>query len=352
MAQQTEEQTSDEQTANNHGPVAVDCGNCGNCGTEMDVDAEAIRLGGVIECPICEADVDLDEAGDGIDRGRGIETDGGEPIPEDSLDRDEGGIVKTQAGKWHVFRHGRVFSCAQGAADLFEDGGPYTDAEIFEDDTMSMVRSNIVEAMESKRDAGESLCLKCASTYGVEYPAPSDPELVTDGGQSTDEDDWDPEPAELRDGQAPDDSTHASVNAYLARRARRILGREDDAVDRGEGVRSDGGVTVAEADDAGSIHEFNAIEEGEDIRLAVHLPAHGDVIHLDGEHVEDFLFATVLDVERFDAGGIREMTIENRERGRLRVKWNGGIYPDDEPRTEPKKVAYHRGDVLRIGQSD
>jgi transcription elongation factor Elf1 len=35
---------------------------CESCGSETTVDAEAKRLGGYCECPICGADINLDAA--------------------------------------------------------------------------------------------------------------------------------------------------------------------------------------------------------------------------------------------------------------------------------------------------
>jgi len=47
---------SDGASENQH-PVT-----CESCGSESTVDNEARRRGGVIECPICGTDIDLDAA--------------------------------------------------------------------------------------------------------------------------------------------------------------------------------------------------------------------------------------------------------------------------------------------------
>lgn len=95
-------------------------------------------------------------------------------VTEDDLDRDDAGIVNTQSGAWHVFRHGDPFSCAKGDADLLGSGGPYADAEIVADESSwDATAREIREALEAKRDDGERVCLKCASSYSVDYPKSS-----------------------------------------------------------------------------------------------------------------------------------------------------------------------------------
>lgn len=94
----------------------------------------------------------------------------------------------------------------------------------------------------------------------------------------------------------------------------------------------------------GPTHQVDKIQAGENVRLSVELPAHGDEYHHDAPSVSDYLFVAVDTVERFDAGDIKEMTVRHRERGRLRVRWNGDVL---EPETE-RKLARHRGDVLRL----
>jgi hypothetical protein len=54
-----------------------------------------------------------------------------------------------------------------------------------------------------------------------------DPEVRTDGGENDDGDEWDPEPASLRDGETPDEDSHAARNARQLREARRELDRYD-----------------------------------------------------------------------------------------------------------------------------
>jgi len=46
-------------------------------------------------------------------------------------------------------------------------------------------------------------------------------------GGNDDGDEWDPEPADLRDGETPDEDSHAARNARMIREARRKLDRYD-----------------------------------------------------------------------------------------------------------------------------
>lgn len=48
------------------------------------------------------------------------------------------------------------------------------------------------------------------------------------GEGADDEDEWDPQPAELREGETPDEDSHAARNAEMLRRAREELGREGE----------------------------------------------------------------------------------------------------------------------------
>lgn len=102
-------------------------------------------------------------------------------------------------------------------------------------------------------------------------------------------------------------------------------------------------------------HAFDRIEAGDDVRLAVALPAAGDEYRPDGRHVDDYLFMTVLDVGRFDDGDIREFTASHRERGRLRVRWHGSVTEVDEDAVnsiDEHSVGRHRGGVLRLNVDD
>jgi hypothetical protein len=47
-------------------------------------------------------------------------------------------------------------------------------------------------------------------------------------GEGADDEEWDPQPAELREGEAPDEDAHARRNAEMLRRAREELGREGE----------------------------------------------------------------------------------------------------------------------------
>lgn len=89
-----------------------------------------------------------------------------------TIDRDTGGIVRTEAGRWHVYRNGSPFACAKGAAGLLDDGGPYAAVEAVIDETELFAdASRIADRLREKRDAGGRVCLKCSRCYNVEYPS-------------------------------------------------------------------------------------------------------------------------------------------------------------------------------------
>jgi hypothetical protein len=101
-----------------------------------------------------------------------------------------------------------------------------------------------------------------------------DPEVRTDGGDDEDDDgdEWDPEPADPRDGETPEEDSHAARNARMLREAPRDLDREDsdeatqeevreavEAVEESPDVQTDAGRDVDE-DENGSLDE-GAIRE-------------------------------------------------------------------------------------------
>jgi NADPH-dependent 2,4-dienoyl-CoA reductase/sulfur reductase-like enzyme len=94
----------------------------------------------------------------------------------------------------------------------------------------------------------------------------------------------------------------------------------------------------------GPVHTFDKVQAGENIRLSVALPAHADEYTAGAATVDDYLFVSVVDVERFRAGDIKEMEVEHRERGRLRVRWSGQVM------SLPAETAIgrHNGEVLRL----
>jgi hypothetical protein len=81
-----------------------------------------------------------------------------------------------------------------------------------------------------------------------------DPDVRTDGGEDEDDDEWNPEPASLRDGETPDEDSHAARNARMLREARRELDRydsdeatQDDVEEAVEGVEDENGSLNEEA---------------------------------------------------------------------------------------------------------
>lgn len=52
-----------------------------------------------------------------------------------------------------------------------------------------------------------------------------------DTGEAADDEEWDPKPAELREGETPDEDSHARRNAEMLRRAREELGEEGAGAD-------------------------------------------------------------------------------------------------------------------------
>lgn len=116
------------------------------------------------------------------------------------------------------------------------------------------------------------------------------------------------------------------------------MAQQTDAVDR----TADQNETPSQ--DARPVHHFDNVQAAENIRLAVALPAHGDEYHPGAPTVDDYLFLAVQDVERFRAGDIKEMLVDHRERGRLRVRWSGQVLAAADDR----EIARHRGEVLRL----
>jgi hypothetical protein len=108
------------------------------------------------------------------------------------------------------------------------------------------------------------------------HEEPEDLEPRTDGGDETDEtatdggtaaagDEWNPEPATLREGETPDVSSHARRNAEQLRLGRRDLGKRD-ALDanysRGERIRARRLVNaVAPCDPQAALPEFDVFGE-------------------------------------------------------------------------------------------
>lgn len=55
-------------------------------------------------------------------------------------------------------------------------------------------------------------------------------------GEGDDEDEWDPQPAELREGETPDEDSHARRNAEQLRMAREELERLEAEGEEGPGA--------------------------------------------------------------------------------------------------------------------
>lgn len=92
-------------------------------------------------------------------------------IAESDLSRADAGVIKTRAGRWHVFRRGSPFSCARGATDPFEEAGPYVAVETVPEAATGRLphrtTRDVQDLLRAKRDARGTICLHCASCYDV-----------------------------------------------------------------------------------------------------------------------------------------------------------------------------------------
>lgn len=194
--------TADPEWTDGDGGETSDVVECGECGTETDVDAEALRLGGFIDCPICETDIRLDDETDDVDRGDGVATDGGRDADRVCAETaTEAGATIRLVGR--EARDGWVES-----VEVVDDAGDVT--TIYEDTGLAptQVYNQVVDPFTD--DAGREL-------VGVE----ESPECPECGGTNV-----------VPAGKTEENCEDCAIF---------FVPGESDGIDRGDGIETDGG---------------------------------------------------------------------------------------------------------------